>query len=88
VKVALHLFATLGAYLPDGAQGDGAVLSVPHGTTVADVVRDLRIPSDLDFLSVVNGHEVDLDRVLADGDVLTMFPPLTGGAGEGPSCRR
>ena len=88
MKVALHLFATLGAYLPDGAQGDGAVLSVADGTTVADVVRDLGIPSDLEFLSVVNGHEVELDRVLTDGDDLTLFPPLTGGAPEGPPCRR
>ena len=88
MKVALHLFATLGAYLPDGAQGDGAVLSVPDGTTVADVVRDLRIPSGVPFLSVVNGHEVASDRVLTDGDVLTMFPPLVGGAPESPPCQR
>jgi sulfur carrier protein ThiS len=88
VKVALHLFATLGAYLPDGAQGDGAVLAVPEGTTVADVVRDLRIPPDVPFLSVVNGHEVEADRVLTDGDVLTMFPPLAGGAPEDLPCRR
>ena len=88
MKVALHLFATLGAYLPDGAQGDGAILSVPDGTTVDDVVRDLRIPPDVTFLSVVNGHEVEVDRVLTDGDVLTMFPPIEGGAPEGPPCRR
>ncbi len=88
MRVALHLFATLGPYLPDGAQGDGAVLSLPEGTTVADVVRDLRIPPDVAFLSVVNGHEVAADRVLADGDVLTMFPPLVGGAPEDPPCRR
>jgi len=90
VKVEVHLFATLGAYLPDGAQGDGVVMAFPDGATVGDVVQALCIPPSFPFMTVVNGHDVAPEHPLADGDVLTMFPPLSGG-GE-PSrrqpCRR
>jgi molybdopterin converting factor small subunit len=79
VKLEVHLFATLGPYLPDGAQGDGAVMALPDGATVHDVVDALRIPPDLPFMAVVNGHDADLDHVLAEGDVISMFPPLVGG---------
>jgi len=34
VKVAVHLTATLRAYLPPGARGDSVVLDVAEGTTV------------------------------------------------------
>ena len=79
MKLEVHLFATLGPYLPAGAQGDGAVMAFPEGTTVHDVVHALRIPPELPFMAVVNGHDADLDHVLAEGDVVSMFPPLVGG---------
>ena len=79
MRLEVHLFATLGPYLPEGAQGDGAVMAFPAGTTVGDVVQALGIPSDVPFMTVVNGHDAEPGRVLAEGDVLAMFPPLVGG---------
>ena len=79
MRLEVHLFATLGPYLPEGAQGDGAIMAFPEGTTVDDVVQALRIPLDLPFMTVVNGHDAERGHVLADGDVLSMFPPLVGG---------
>ena len=79
MNLEVRLFATLGPYLPEGAQGDGAIMAFPAGTTVDDVVRALGIPSHLPFMTVVNGHEVEPERVLAEGDVVAMFPPLAGG---------
>lgn len=79
MKLEVHLFATLGPYLPEGAQGDGVTMALPEGATIDDVVRALRIPSDLPFMTVVNGHDADREHVLAEGDVVAMFPPLVGG---------
>lgn len=80
MKVEVRLFATLGAYLPEGAQGDGVVLTVPDGSTVGEIVRGFRIPPELPFMTVVNGHEAEPEQVLVDGDAIAMFPPLAGGA--------
>ncbi len=79
MKVEVHLTATLRAYLPAGTAGDSVVLDVPDGTTVDQVVHSLRIPSELDRLTVVNGRDAAPDQPLAEGDVLSVFPPLAGG---------
>ncbi|MGH7402604.1 MAG: MoaD/ThiS family protein, partial [Candidatus Rokuibacteriota bacterium] len=79
MKVAVNLTATLRAYLPPGTRGDSVVLDVPDGTTVNQVVHSLRIPSDLERLTVVNGRDAAPDQPLAEGDVLSLFPPLAGG---------
>lgn len=76
----MRLFANLAAYLPEGASGDRAALEFPDGTTVGEVVEVLAIPSSLESLTVINGRDATPDQVLADGDVLSMFPPLAGGA--------
>jgi len=79
VKVEVHLTATLRAYLPTGTRGDRVVMDVPVGTTVDQVVHSLGIPSELERLTVVNGHDAAPDQPLSEGDVLSLFPPLAGG---------
>lgn len=79
MKVEVHLFATLSGYLPDGTTGDWVALEVPEGSTVADVVRALEIPDNFDCVKVVNGHDTPSDHLLADKDVVSLFPPLVGG---------
>jgi molybdopterin converting factor small subunit len=79
LKVEVQLTATLAVYLPPGTRGDRAVLDVPTGATVEHVIRLLKVPSGLERLTVVNGHDASPDHALADGDVLSVFPPLAGG---------
>lgn len=79
MKVAVHLTATLRTYLPPGTRGDSVVLEVPDGTTVDQVVHSLRIPPEVERLTVVNGHDVTPGQALVEGDVLSLFPPLAGG---------
>ena len=79
MKIEVRLFATLAAYLPDEGDGRSATLEVADPSTVADVIRSLRIPDDAPFLTMLNGRDATLDQPLADGDVLSLFPPLAGG---------
>jgi molybdopterin converting factor small subunit len=80
VKVRLRLFATLADYLPPDADGDGITLALPGGATVADALAQLRIPAGEPHLTAVNGDNAGPDRLLVDGDEVTLFPPLSGGA--------
>jgi molybdopterin converting factor small subunit len=80
VRVEVHLFATLAAYLPAGTAGDSVTLEVPDGTTVGEIVRVLKIPEHLDCVRVVNGHDIPSEHPLSDGDALSLFPPLAGGS--------
>jgi len=79
VKVEVHLTATLRAYLPAGTVGDNVVLDVPDGATVDQVVHSLRIPRELERLTVVNGRDAVPDQQLCEGDVMAVFQPLAGG---------
>jgi len=79
VKVGVSLFATLAAYLPAPGGGDSAILEMPDGATVGQVIDSLKIPPGLDCLRVVNGLDALPEQALKDGDVLSIFPPLAGG---------
>jgi molybdopterin converting factor small subunit len=79
VKIAVRAFANLADYVPPSPQGDGVVIDLPEGTTVGELVRRLAIPDDLPRLLLVNGHEAELDRRLALGDIVSILPPLVGG---------
>jgi len=80
MKVQVRLFATLSAFLPPHADGDSGALVIDEGATVGQVMRMLHVPADFPCLTVVNGRDAGPEQILADGDALTMFPPLAGGA--------
>jgi molybdopterin converting factor small subunit len=51
----------------------------PPGTTVADVADSLRLPHSELGIMMINHRHVKLERVLAEGDTLALFPLLGGG---------
>jgi molybdopterin converting factor small subunit len=85
VRVEVRLFATLARYLPDDHDAGAAVLEVDEHSTVADVARALGIPAHLSRVALVNDRDATDDRPLTEGDVVTLFPPLAGGAARGPA---
>ena len=83
MRVEVRLFATLARYLPEDNDGGVARVEAAEGSTVADVACALGIPSDLSCIVLVNGRDAPDHLALAAGDVVTLFPPLAGGAGGG-----
>ena len=79
MRIEVELFATLTRFVPDARDGR-ATLDIPEGATVADVARRLGLPPGFDRVALVNGREADDAHVLSAGDVLTLYPPLAGGA--------
>ncbi len=83
VRITLKLFATLSAYLPEGAKRNQIGLEIPSGTIVDDLIEPFHMPPKLVSLVVVNGeillpHE-RASRRLKEGDVLAIWPPVAGG---------
>jgi sulfur carrier protein ThiS len=75
MPIDLKCYATLAPLMPDNA---GAFPLLP-GETVLDLVTRLGIDPEEVKIVFVNGLTVDLDRVLADGDRVGIFPPVGGG---------
>jgi molybdopterin converting factor small subunit len=88
VRVEVRLFATLARYLPNDQDAGIAFLDIPDGSTVADVACALGIPGDLSRIVLVNDCDAGEERRLAEGDVVTLFPPLAGGAGRDDTLER
>jgi len=79
ITVTVKLFAALRRLLPPGSE-DGVVLKLPIGSTVQDAVDALGIPSDQAGMLVSKDEYVEADSPLSDGQELSIFPPLAGGA--------
>lgn len=74
MRVTVKLFATLRKDRFDVVED-----TFPDGSTVGDMVRKYCIPEKDVTLIFINGIHGDLDTVLSDGDILSMFPPIGGG---------
>jgi len=80
MRVSVKLYATLRKYLPSESDEGGIVVELPDGATVADLIAQLRIPSDHAGIIVSNNEHLDKTAVLINGQEVNVFPPLAGGA--------
>jgi sulfur-carrier protein len=74
MRVTVKLFATL-------REGRFSVetLDLEPGTTVADIICRLNISEKEAALTFLNSRHVNLSAELAEGDTLSIFPPIGGG---------
>ncbi|MCS6924398.1 MAG: MoaD/ThiS family protein [Candidatus Binatia bacterium] len=80
MRIEVKLFATLRKHLPSGASGGKAILTLDEGATLATLLRQLNIPVELAQMVLINGEQTrEFDRPLADGDAVSIFPPVAGG---------
>jgi molybdopterin converting factor small subunit len=69
----------LATYLPPLRPDGRALIDLPPGATVLHALRRLGIPDDAPRIVLVNGHDAEDGQALAPGDVVSAFPPLSGG---------
>jgi sulfur carrier protein ThiS len=83
VKIQFKTGGIFVDHLPADAAGNSAEIEVPEGATPMDVMRQLGMPLDENYLVSLNGEVVVMSergrRVLAENDHLAIMPPLKGG---------
>jgi sulfur carrier protein ThiS len=84
MKITFKLYATLTDYLPAEARSSNHVqIDVPAESSIADIIAPYGLPMKLVHLVLVNGvyvaPEERASRVLKEGDVLAIWPPIAGG---------
>jgi molybdopterin converting factor small subunit len=73
--IEVRLFASLA-----GTAGIEDVVVEPRpGLTVADVLREVGLDRHELYVIVLNSQRATAEAVLADGDRLSLFPPMSGG---------
>jgi len=79
MRITVGLYATLQKFLPPNREGRRCQVELEEGATVGDLITLLNIPARLAALRLVNGVQSKLDKKLADGDKVSIFPQIAGG---------
>jgi molybdopterin converting factor small subunit len=80
VIIEIKVFSILRQHLSSSEKRpEGDKWDIPDGENVARVLERLGLPRDQDKILLVNGRHAREERVLDEGDVLYVFPPLSGG---------
>jgi molybdopterin synthase sulfur carrier subunit len=77
-RIELRLFGHLRSYRPEADSSD-AGMDVSAGTSVEEMIRELGVPPEDPKVVLVNGMHAALDRLLEEGDRVSIFPPVAGG---------
>jgi len=81
MHIEVKLFANLRKNLPPGSTGGKAQLTLEDGTTIQMLIDQLKIPVELAQMVLVNGEQTrEFNRQLNEGDTVSIFPPVAGGA--------
>ncbi len=74
MKIEVRLFATL-----RNGRKKTLNIEVDRDSPVIEILELLDIRQEDVALLLVNGRDRDLDTLLVEGDVLSLFPPVGGG---------
>ena len=80
MQVQVRLFGTLREHLPGVRAGQWHTANLTENATVADLLAELGVPSDDTKQAFVNDVAVEFTHVLREGDLVGVFPPVSGGA--------
>lgn len=75
----MQVNVSLCAVLRDHGGSREGDIEVAEGTTLADAITGLDLPSGLPWIACVNGRPAPGATPLADGDRLYLFLPVSGG---------
>ena len=77
MEIHLQLYSILREQLPPETKGE-AVLQLDEGATLADILIKLNINRKV-VISVNDILEVEVSRILRDGDEVMIFSSVSGG---------
>ena len=79
MNVTVRLFATFRDWSPTHPAQWSFGMDVNEHGTVQELIKTLSLPDELPRIVLVNGIFASENSHLHEGDVISIFPPLTGG---------
>ncbi len=67
----------LSQYSPAGEEK--FTINLPPGATIAQLLKEIHFPEDLEKMILVNGHQAKPSTLLSEGDDVFVFAPAAGG---------
>ena len=79
MKIELRLYASLAAFLPETTGGNSLIMEVSNGTTIRDLLQELKVPETEIKVIFLNGIHAKHGDILKEGDRVGVFPSVGGG---------
>lgn len=79
MKIELKLYASLASHMPENTKGNPWAMEVSEGTTIRNLLKELKVPQEKIKLVFLNGVHADGDEVVKEGDRVGIFPAVAGG---------
>ena len=79
MKVRAKLFSVLRDYVPDYDPQKGLEVELPEGSTVTDLLTQLKIPMTKAPVVTYNGRVLQLTDTIHEDSTLHIFQPIAGG---------
>ena len=84
MNVNIEFYASLMKYLPPGKSRFRREVKVEDGISLSGLIQQFHISDEEAHLVLVNGHFVNCgedrdQRQLAEGDTVSIWPPVAGG---------
>jgi molybdopterin converting factor small subunit len=79
MEIEIKLWGNIAYYSPEARGKFSLKKSLDEGKTVQEVVEELRLPKDLNYILAVNGRTIETEYFLKDGDEVALFTPFSGG---------
>ena len=79
MRIRVELSSALRRYVPEYDPERGYTLELPPGSDAAGLIKALGIPAKEITVIMVNRQAAPREHVLADGDLVGLFPALGGG---------
>jgi sulfur carrier protein ThiS len=83
MQINIEFYASLMQYLPPGKSRHRREIQVDAERRLSNLIEQFHIPEKMAHIVLVNGHFVNVEnrqeRKLAEGDVVSIWPPVAGG---------
>jgi molybdopterin converting factor small subunit len=79
MKIEFRLYASLAAFMPEQTKGEPSTMEVRDGTTIRDLLENLKVPRKEIKVIFLNGIHASDDVILKEGDRVGIFPAVAGG---------
>ena len=83
MQVSVKLFGALRQFLPAGSGFNNCTLTVLEQATLGDVLVQLSIPADKQYLVIINDERLDekmlTETSISETDQIVLIPPIKGG---------
>jgi molybdopterin converting factor small subunit len=77
MEIEVEFFAYLNQYSPTGEKRVSILLK--EGATLGNLIDRLNLPPRVEKICLINGTYCSEERVLQEGDLVSLFPMIDGG---------